>query len=313
MARHRFAPQHYHRTLGSHEPVLRVASGDTIVTATVDARGYDASGARINEPGNPQTGPFFVEGAVPGDTLAVHLERLTPSRGTGWTGSAVAADVLDPDYVAHEWPGSETTGGRHRCRHVHGASERSAAATLGALRPAPGADDRLLRRRAGQRPGDLDGHLGTPRRQHGLPPLLPGRDRLLSVFVEGALFHIGDGHAVQGDGEIVGTGIETSFEVEFGLRVIKDRKILWPRGENETHIFTVGNARPLDQATQHATTEMVRWLGELGLEGNEGHLLLGQCVEYEIGNMFDPAYTVVCKMSKAVLRQIGLAADGAMR
>jgi acetamidase/formamidase len=140
-----------------------------------------------------------------------------------------------------------------------------------------------------------------------------GATAYFPVFVDGALFHIGDGHAIQGDGEIVGTGIETSFEVEVGLRVIKDRRILWPRGENETHIFAVGNARPLDQATQHATTEMVRWLGELGLEGNEAHLLLGQCVEYEIGNMFDPAYTVVCKMAKAVLRQVGLAADRAMR
>ena len=312
MARHRFAPQHYHRTLGSHEPVLRVASGDTIVTTTVDARGYDASGAQINEPGNPQTGPFFVDGAVAGDTLAVHLERLTPSRRTGWTASAVAANVLDPDYVAHEWPGSETTewtidAGTSTARLSVPPQRLSAlvlplAPMIGCFGVAPANGQAISTATSGPHGGNMD-YRG----------FRAGATAYFPVYVEGALFHIGDGHAVQGDGEIVGTGIETSFEVEFGLRVVKGRKILWPRGENETHIFAVGNARPLDQATQHATTEMVRWLGELGLEGNEGHLLLGQCVEYEIGNMYDPAYTVVCKMSKAVLRQIGLAADGAMR
>ncbi len=118
---------------------------------------------------------------------------------------------------------------------------------------------------------------------------------------------------MQGDGEIVGAGIEISFEVEVTLRVPKGRKILWPRGENATHIFAVGNTRPLDQPTQRATTEMIRWLNELSLEGSEGHLLLGQCVEYEIGNMFDPACTVVCKVAKSILRQLGLAADAPMR
>ena len=84
-------------------------------------------------------------------------------------------------------------------------------------------------------------------------------------------------------------------------------------GENATHIFAVGNARPLGQATQHTTTEMIRWLGALGLEGSEGHLLLEQRVEYEIGNIFDPAYTVLCKVAKSILRQISLAAGAPMR
>src|SRR5690606_10082769 len=80
------------------------------------------------------------------------------------------------------------------------------------------------------------------------------------VFVPGALFHIGDGHAVQGDGEIVGTGVEISFEMTFTVDLLKGRPSQWPRGENEEYIFTVGNARPLDQCVQHATTEMLRWL-----------------------------------------------------
>jgi acetamidase/formamidase len=120
--------------------------------------------------------------------------------------------------------------------------------------------------------------------------------------VSGALFHIGDGHAVQGDGEIVGTGIEISFDVEFTCRVRKGRSITWPRGENADWIFAVGNARPLDQALQHATSEMVRWLEEdHGLDATAASILMGQAVHYDVGNVFDPAYTVVCRMSKELL------------
>jgi acetamidase/formamidase len=128
------------------------------------------------------------------------------------------------------------------------------------------------------------------------------------VFAPGALVFVGDGHAVQGDGEIVGTGIEMSFDVQFTVRLLKGRRIGWPRGENADFIFTVGNARPLDQALQHATTEMARWLqADYGLDGQSVGILLGQCVEYDLGNVFDPAYTMVCKVPKRVLagRQSG--------
>jgi len=111
---------------------------------------------------------------------------------------------------------------------------------------------------------------------------------------------------VQGHGEIVGTGIEISCDVRFTLRLRKGKRIGWPRGENETHIFTAGNARPLDQALQHATTEMARWLqDEYGLDAYGTSTLLGQCVEYEIGNVFDPAYTVICKVSRRLLAGLG--------
>jgi acetamidase/formamidase len=127
------------------------------------------------------------------------------------------------------------------------------------------------------------------------------------VFASGALFHIGDGHALQGDGEIVGTGIEISFDVQFTVRVLKGKKGFWPRAENETYIFTAGNARPLDQCIQHATTEMLRWLqSDYDLDPRSAHTLLGQCVEYEMGNVYDPAYTMVCKIKKNLLENIGI-------
>ena len=138
-----------------------------------------------------------------------------------------------------------------------------------------------------------------------------GHEQGVTVFfpvaVPGALFHIGDGHAVQGDGEIVGTGVEISFDVTFTVNLLKGKAIGWPRTENETHLMTFGNARPLDQALQHATTEMVRWLKtDYGLDERSVHAILGQAVEYEIGNVFDPAYTVVCKVRKDILDSIGV-------
>jgi len=128
---------------------------------------------------------------------------------------------------------------------------------------------------------------------------------LLPVFADGALFFLGDGHAVQGEGEITGSGLEISMDVEFTVSVRKRAAIRWPRGQAADHVFTVGNARPMDQAVQHATTEMVRWLcDDLGMDTVAVHTLLGQCVEYDVGNLYDPAYTMVCKLSRQFLPDI---------
>jgi len=127
MATHEFQPTYYHRTLGSHEPVLRIADGDSVITSTIDARGYDAHLDRVSPPGNPQTGPFFVEGAEPGDTLAVHIDRLVPNRATGFSSTVLAANVLDPETVAAfptEGPDADICG-RPGIHHVQGNRGRS--------------------------------------------------------------------------------------------------------------------------------------------------------------------------------------------
>jgi len=127
----------------------------------------------------------------------------------------------------------------------------------------------------------------------------PGTTVWFPVAVPGALFFVGDCHATQGDGEIVGTGIETAFEVEVRLTVEKTRSLVWPRGETETDIFSVGNARPLDQALQHATTDMYNWLTtDYRLSPAAASHLMGQVVRYDVGNVFDPAYTMVCRIAK---------------
>jgi len=127
------------------------------------------------------------------------------------------------------------------------------------------------------------------------------------VFVPGGLFYLSDGHAIQGSGEVLMTGIECGMKkVQFTVWVEKGRKIGWPRGENEDSIFTIGAAEPpLEQSLRHATTEMVRWLQEdYGLDKRSVGILLGMCVEYEVGNVVDPAWTMVCKMPKSILRRL---------
>ena len=299
MATHRFRPTHYHTVIGTAEPVLRVANGDTIITDTLDASGLDAHEAQAWERGNPQTGPFFVEGAEPGDTLAVRIDRLTPSRATGWTYSPLAFTVLDPAYIP-ERPASErsvwvidTNAGVVRLQNPPKGLETFAPAIapmIGCFGVAPARGQALSAATSAQKGGNM-----------GCRLFRPGTTAYLPVSVAGALFYLGDGHACQGDGEIVGTGIETSFEMEVTLSVVK-RSITWPRGETADDIFTVGNARPLDQALQHASTEMLRWLGEdYGLDARAASHLMGQVVRYDVGNVFNPAYTVGCRIAKKYL------------
>lgn len=305
MAVHNFTPTHYHTTIGSHAPVLRIADGDTVVTTTVDARGADSSGQRVTPPGNPMTGPFFVEGAEPGDTLVVQLEKLRPNRPHGWTRKVVAANVVDPGYTQF-LPWQDEANSLATWAVDNDASTVTLidpvdtklgkwtlplAPMVGCFGVAPVSGQAINTGTSGEWGGNMDYRGFT----EGVTVFFP-------VNVEGALFHIGDGHAVQGDGEIVGTGVEISFEVQFTVHVQKGKKINWPRGENADYIFTVGNARPLDQCVQHATTEMIRWLqADYGLDALGAHILLGQAVEYDLGNIFDPAFTMVCKVPKRVL------------
>src|SRR5580692_7662241 len=300
MAIHHFQPTQYHTAIGPFEPVLRIGDGDTVVTTTVDAFGKDASDTLVTPRGNPQTGPFYVEGAEPGDTLLVQLDQIAPNRAIGYSGSVVAPNVVEPSYV-RELPERELAEWRidNECGTATlikpetklGNLTISLAPMLGCFGVAPPRGQAISTATSAEHGGNMD-YRG----------FVTGVTVYLPVFVPGALLHVGDGHATQGDGEIVGTGIEISMQVQFTVRLIKKKRIRWPRGENTNYIFTVGNARPLDQAVQHATTEMLRWLDEdYGLDIRSASILLGQCVEYDLGNVFDPAYTMVCKLPKTLL------------
>ena len=308
MSKHIFTPIHYFSTLAAHPPVLYVADGDTVATTTLDAAGYDEHRVRLATGGNPMTGPFYVEGAEPGDTLAVRLDVLRPNRRYGWTGIQLAPNVMDPADVVLLPPPPDfaVSRGEWDVDVDAGTAVLTSPANklarlpipirpmVGCFGVAPGGGQAISTATSSTNGGNMDYKGFT----EGVTVFFP-------VAVSGALFFIGDGHAVQGCGEICGTGVEISFDVEFMLSVVKGKTIGWPRAETASHIVTAGNARPLDQALQHATSEMARWLQEdYALDRTEAHTLMGQCVEYEIANVFDPAYTVVCKMDKALLARV---------
>jgi len=300
MAVHRFVPQAYHTTMATREAALTVASGDTVVTTTVDARGQDASGRQVTGRGNPQTGPFFVEGAEPGDRLSVRLEVLRPNRRWGWSATAIAPNVLDPDVVAEaprpvqgRWDVDVEAGTATLLEPETGLGRFTLPLDpmVGCFGVAPAGGQAISTATSSTHGGNMD-YRG----------FVAGVTAHFPVFAPGALFYIGDGHAVQGDGEIVGTGVEISFDVRFTLTLTKGAPSEWPRGETAAEIFTLGNARPLDQCVQHATTEMVRWLVDgYGLDARGAHLLLGQAARYDLANIYDPAYTMVCRLSKRLL------------
>jgi acetamidase/formamidase len=305
LATHRFAPTRFFNAIGRADPALVIADGDTVVTSTLDAWGFDKDGRQLAERPNPMTGPFFVEGAEPGDTLAVRIDRMTANRGTGWTFSALAPNVVEPGFVPRlperqwtEWT-IDRDGGTVR---LSDPPERLRAWSMplspmiGCFGVAPSLGQAISTATSGPYGGNMD--------YHGFRP---GVTASFPVFEAGALFFLGDGHACQGDGEIVGTGVETSFEVEFSVRLLKGKQIAWPRGENADDIFTVGNARPLDQALQHATTEMMQWLAsDYGLDAAAASHLLGQRVRYDVANVFNPAYSVVCRLARRSIPPVPL-------
>lgn len=302
--KHSYEPTRFHVTMGSHEPALRIADGDTVATWCVDAGGRDRSFERITPGGNPQTGPFFVEGAEPGDTLAVRLDRLWPNRERGFSGPLVAPNVVDPSFTTELPYGQgpdidfwtlDLERGTARLESpppgLEALPELSIEPMLGCFGVAPPRGQAISCATSGEHGGNMD-YRGF---RQGVTVYFP-------VFVEGALLHVGDGHALQGDGEIVGTGIEVSFDVELTVRVLKGKRSEWPRAEDDDYVMAVGNARPLDWALQQATTELMRLLEQdYGLDYRAGSVLLGQCIRYDVGNVFDPAYTIVAKVEKRLL------------
>jgi acetamidase/formamidase len=217
MAIHHFRPTHYHTAIGSHEPVLRVGNGDTVITTTVDAMGKDASEVQVTPEGNPQTGPFYVADAEPGDTLVVSLDRIVPSRSIGYTGSVVAVNVVDPSYVGElpkrelaEWRVDNERGTATLIKPETklGNLTIPLAPMLGCFGVAPPGGQAISTATSADHGGNMD-YRG----------FVAGVTVYFPVFVQGALLHVGDGHATQGDGEIVGTGIEISMEVQFTVQV----------------------------------------------------------------------------------------------
>lgn len=288
----------YYNTFAARHPVLaRIRPGDTVRTKTLDAGGQDEKGVRRGEPSNPLTGPFYVEGAEPGDALAVRLDRIRINRDWGWSGFRLLLNALLPESVERIYsdqykPDLVRKGranlipwdidlSRNWVTLREPTSRRlklsfPARPMLGCIGVAPAGDFAPTSAPSGSYGGNLD----YWRVAEGAVVLLP-------VYHPGGLLFLGDGHAVQADGEPLGTGIEVSMDVEFTVNLRKQARLSGPRIETSEELISIGSqpefASSLDRALQMATTDMVRWLtGEYGLEPWAAHLLIGLQGRYEV-------------------------------
>ena len=302
MTTHQFDPETFFTTLGSHPPALRIQPGDTVIMQTLDAFGFDRHGVERGGRPNPQAGPIWVEGAEPGDALQVTIVRLTPSRDRGWTRFPLAPNVVDPERAAQlperasaDWAIDREAGTVRLLDPPPTLADLvlPIEPMIGCFGVAPAGGEAISASTPGPHGGNMDWRGFRPSATVWFP-----------VSVPGGLFFAGDGHARQGDGEISGTGVEVSLEMELRFDLRQNWPIRWPRGitAGGDELFTAGSARPLDQALQHATTEMLDWLeADYGLDIFAASHLMGQTAGYDIGNVYNPAYTVICRMSLAAL------------
>jgi acetamidase/formamidase len=301
---HTFVPDRYYTTFSAaHPPALRIKPGDRVVTKTVDAGGVDWNDKAVTTGPNPQTGPFYVEGAEPGDMLVVTISKLETNRTTAYSSSLLAPYTVDPSSLISRvdreprrvtWLIDKAKGVARLDAKDIAAMELPLRPMLGCLGVAPARREAI----ATTTPGNFGGNMDYAGLNAGVKMMLP-------VFAPGALLFVGDGHARQGEGEVVGTGLETSLDVEFTVDLVKKKMLAWPRLENDTHLMVLGSARPLLEALQHATSELQRWLvADYKLSERAAALLMGQAMEYEIANIVDPNFTVVAKIRKATLASV---------
>jgi acetamidase/formamidase len=281
---------------------MHINPGDTIRTTTVDAGGTDAKGVRRSLGGNPETGPFYVEGAMPGDTLSVKFHRIRLNRGSAASGDRIVPSALTPGYYRNakfddkfsaEWKLDSAGGYATLAKPTEKLKNFRVKLQpmLGCVAVAPPANQSV---RSGWL-GSFGGNMDYNGLREGVTVYLP-------VYQEGALLFVGDGHAAQGDGELNGDALETSMDVEFTVDLIRGKSTQGPRMENQEYLMASGIANSLPEALQMATTELARWLErDYKLSANESAVVLGTSIRYDIAELVDPQVHIVAKISKAVL------------
>jgi amidase len=304
---HDYDPQAFHNFYSpSLAPVMHLFPGDSVKTRTLDSRGHDRDGKPRAPRGNPLTGPFYVEGAMPGDTLVVHLTRVRTNRDTAYQSNLVATTALETGAIEQQ---AKYESGFHVWKIDAAAGPASVIDADGKLAPytiklspmlgcvgvAPPHDETLG-----------SGHLGVFGGNMDSPEIREGVTLYFPVFQPGALFYLGDGHAEQGDGELPGQGLETSMDVEFQVDVIPNASLGQPRVEDGNFEMVMGTGVTVDAAMKNATTGMSRWLAATyHLTPQDIAAVLGTTMKYEIAEVVDSEYDVVAKVSKDALTKIG--------
>src|SRR6185295_6662030 len=231
--RHEFVPKVFHREFSSKiAPVLTISPGDTVHTTTVDAGGTDEKGVRRALGGNPQTGPFFIAGAIPGDLLVVKLNKVRLNRDWAISDDSLVGRALTPGMAIRTRDNNKNV--RWKLDRQRGLASLENAPEglkrfaipvrpmLGCVGTAPGF----------AQPGYRTGDSGRWGGNMDFNEVIEGATVYLPVLQPGALLFVGDAHAVQGDGELNGNALETSMEVEFTVELISNRKVPGPRVEN---------------------------------------------------------------------------------
>jgi acetamidase/formamidase len=295
----------FHFTMGPYsEPVMTIRPGDRVIVETRDAFSgaikteQDLPSKVIRMPfANPQNGPIMIEGAEPGDAIAVYIESMKPRgpnpRGTcalipffgGLSNTALTATLNEPlpeivrkidvDEKGVYWSKRVTLPYRP---HIGTLSTSPEIDSISSLTP--------------------DNHGGNM----DLPDMGPGSITYLPVRTEGARLFIGDAHACQGDGEICGTAVEYPSITTIRVDLIKGWTLDWPRLENERLIMAIGSTRPLEDATRIAYAELVKWMeAEYEYDRWDAYMMLSQCGVVRLGNVVDPKYTVGAGVEKKYL------------
>jgi acetamidase/formamidase len=304
----------YHATIrdvkyvyGPAQAVARLRSGDVLDTNTLDCFGN-----AIQKPGdtlsmikgdNPLTGPFYVEGAEPGDMVAVKILDLQVDGNQGIGAFAAGFGAINAtNYTPMLGPALPEKIWFYPIDHAANTATFQALDSkfsvkiplhpfFGCIGVAP-ANGEV---RSSVVPAEFGGNMDSPEASVGNTVYLP-------VNVPGALLYLGDGHAAMGDGEVAGTAIEVPLHARVQVNVIKGKKIGWPRFENDDAIMTVGAYRPLDDCVRIAFTELVGWIHEdYGLSEFDAYELLSKVAKIHLNEMVDPNYVVVASVEKKYL------------
>ena len=300
----------YAWTFGGVQPVMKVSPGDVLELWTDDcftslvAGVDDLASEKIVFPFlNPQTGPFYVDGAEPGDTLALHFVSMEPSRDWGVSTtfplfgaltSTLATVTLQDPLPEIVWM-YEVDRARRTVRYEARRGDYIVELPLEPMHGTVGLAPPNLEARSALVPGSHGGNMDTPE-------MRAGATCYLGVNVEGALFSIGDGHYRQGEGETCGVAVEGAMDTVLVVDLIKGRLTPWPRLEDDTYVMSTGSARPLEDAFRIAHGDLIGWLAEEhGLDKLDAYQLVTQISETPIANVCDPNYTIVTKARKSYL------------
>jgi len=302
-----FKPTTYSHVFSAQPPpVLRIRQGDTVHTNSVDAGGLDHTGTKVTERGNPLTGPFYIEGAEPGDVLAVTLTNVSLNRNFATTLNALVPKVLPKATAMKTWRSAKLTRWKLDLEKMVGSPMDTSLHLqnlsvplypfLGCVGVAPEGTQQISTGASGEYGGNLDFSFITK-----------GATVYLPVYHSGGLVYLGDGHAVQGDGELNGDALETSMNFSFTVRTLKkvDFPLETPMVENEDYLMFFAIESSSDKSAKAATIALNNWLqNRYRLSSKQTSQVIGPAIQYRIPKIAGSITEVVALIPKQILKQL---------